>query len=115
MFPFLSDYKRVWDMDLDAKAYKELRDFFRSFDPTHTREDEIFTTLGYIDVHHLAPWIRADTLMLASLIDEICPPSTQFAAYNAITAEKRMVLYPDFGHEQLPGGADEVFTHMLGL
>lgn len=115
VFPFLSDYKRVWDMDLDKGAYKELRDYFRRCDPTHAREDEIFTHLGYIDVHHLAPRIRANTLMLTTLIDDVCPPSTQFAAFNAIPAEKRMVVYPDFGHEGLPGGSDHIFTHMLEL
>lgn len=113
--PFLSDYKRVWDMDLDAGAYQELRDYFRLFDPTHDREDETFTHLGYIDVHHLAPRIRANTLMLTALIDEICPPSTQFAAFNAIAAEKRMVMYPDFGHESLPGGNDLIFSHLSEL
>ncbi|MFN2161951.1 MAG: acetylxylan esterase, partial [Candidatus Promineifilaceae bacterium] len=47
--------------------------------------------------------------------DEICPPSTQFAAYNKITAPKEMVLYPDFGHEDLPGFDDRVFQFMMNL
>jgi cephalosporin-C deacetylase len=115
VFPFLSDYKRVWDLDLDRNAYQELRDYFRRFDPTHERESEVFTRLGYIDVHHLAPRITAGTLMLTTLIDEVCPPSTQFAAFNAITAPKRMIIYPDFGHEALPGAEDAIFTHFLGL
>lgn len=115
VFPFLSDYKRVWDMDLDDRAYRELRDYFRHADPRHERAEEVFRILGYIDVHHLAPRIRADTVMLITLIDEVCPPSTQFAAYNNLRCPKRAVLYPDFGHERLPGGDDEVFTHMQGL
>jgi cephalosporin-C deacetylase len=115
VFPFLSDYRRVWDLDLDRHAYAELREFFRHFDPTHQRAEEIFTRLGYIDVHHLAPRITANTLMLVTLIDEICPPSTQYAAYNAITAPKRMVLYPDFGHERLPGENDLVFQQIMEL
>ena len=114
-FPFLSDYKRVWEMDLDTGAYQEVRDYFRRFDPTHAREEEVFTRLGYIDVHHLAHRIRANTLMLTTLIDNVCPPSTQFAAFNAIAAEKRMVIYPDFGHENLPGGKDQIFSHLLEL
>ena len=115
VFPFLSDYRRVWDMDLDGKAYKELRDHFRRVDPTHESETEIFNHLGYIDVHNLAPRIRANTLMLATLLDDVCPPSTQFAAFNNISSEKRMIIYPDFGHEGLPGGDDHVFSHLLGL
>lgn len=115
VYPFLCDYKRVWDMDLDQQAYAELREYFQRFDPTHEREDELFRKLGYIDCVNLAPRIRARTMMATALLDEICPPSTQFAAYNAITAEKDMVLYPDFGHERLPGWEDRLFAFMLGL
>jgi cephalosporin-C deacetylase len=104
--PFLSDYKRVWNMDLDQNAYEELRYFFMNFDPEHKREDEIFTTLGYISVHHLAPRIKATMLQGSSLRDNICPPSTQFAAYNNVLSEKSMCLYPDFGHG-LPAAWDD--------
>lgn len=112
VFPFLSDYRRVWEMDLTKDAYAELRTFFRNFDPLHEREQEIFTKLGYIDVHHLAPRIRAEVLMLATLMDTICPPSTQFAAYNAIPSAKEVRIYHDFGHEALPGGADAIFSRL---
>lgn len=115
MFPFLCDYKRVWDLDLDQKAYEELRAYFRLFDPTHEREEEIFTRLGYIDNQHLAHRIRADVLFFTALLDDICPPSTQFAVYNKLTCKKQMVLYPDFGHEGLPGAGDRIFEFMMGL
>lgn len=115
VFPFLSDYQRVWEMDLAEGAYAELKDYFRRFDPTHAREAEIFTRLGYIDVQHLAPRIQAEVLMGCGLMDKICPPSTQFAAYNKITAPKRVTIYPDFGHENLPGFAEETMQFMLGL
>ena len=55
VYPFLSDYKRVWDMDMDMRAYAEMRTFFRHHDPRHEREDEIFMKLGYIDIANLAP------------------------------------------------------------
>lgn len=115
VYPFLSDYKRVWEMDLAENAYGEVKDFFRRFDPLHEREEEIFARLGYIDVQNLAPRIKAEVMMGTGLMDDICPPSTQFAAYNRITSPKRMALYPDFGHEGLPGFADRVFEFMAGL
>jgi cephalosporin-C deacetylase len=115
VFPFLCDYRRVWEMDLAKAAYEELRYFFRAFDPTHQREEEIWTRLGYIDCQYLAPRIRARVQMHTGLMDEICPPSTQFAAYNKITSPKEMVIYPDFGHEGLPGKEDRVFEFMCGL
>ncbi len=109
IYPYLSDYKRVWEMDLDQGAYDGLKYYFRHFDPRHEREDEIFTKLGYIDIQFLAPRIRAKVLMATGLRDTICPPSTQFAAYNKITSEKEVVIYPDYGHEGLKGHSDIVF------
>lgn len=115
VFPFLSDYKRVWEMDLAKDAYAELKTFFRHFDPLHEREDEIFTRLGYINVKNLAPRITAECLLALTLMDNICPPSTQFAVYNNISGKKDAVIYPDFGHEGLPGFQDKAFNFLLGL
>ncbi|RME81021.1 MAG: acetylxylan esterase [Caldilineae bacterium] len=115
VYPFLCDYKRVWELDLDVDAYAELRDYFRRFDPTHNRADEIFTRLGYIDVQFLCPRIEADVLMATALLDQICPPSTQFAAYNKIRSRKQVIFYPDYGHETLPGHNDRVFEFMQRL
>jgi cephalosporin-C deacetylase len=115
VYPFLCDYQRVWEMDLAVNAYEELRTYFRQFDPRHERESEIFTKLGYIDCQHLAPRIRAEVLMSVGLMDQICPPSTQFAAYNKITAKKDVIIYPDYAHEGMPGLNDSIFEFMAGL
>ena len=115
MMPFLCDYRRVWEMDLDVAAYRELRDYFRHFDPRHEREAEVFTKLGYIDNQHLAHRIRAEIKMFTGLIDTVCPPSTQFAAYNKITAKKSVVIYPDFAHESYPDADDICMEFMLGM
>ncbi len=114
-FPFLCDYQRVWEMDLAKDAYEELRTFFRQFDPQHQREAEIFTRLGYIDVQHLASRIRGEVFMGVGLMDTICPPSTQFAAYNKMTCTKTLSIFPDFGHEGLPGFNDQVYQFMEQL
>lgn len=115
IFPFLSDYQRVWKIDQDVDAYQELRDWFRRFDPRHERETEIFNQLGYIDIQHLAPRIQGEVMMAAGLMDTICPPSTQFAAYNKIQAPKSLEIYPDYAHEPLPGIQDRIFQFMMGL
>lgn len=110
--PFLSDYQRVWEMDLAKDAYQELKAYFRFFDPRHERAKEIFTTLGYIDVHHLAHRIKAETLMATGLQDAITPPSSVFAAYNHLPGKKEMMVYPDFGHEVMPGFGDRAFEFL---
>ncbi len=116
VFPFLSDYRRVWEMDQAKDAYVELKDYFRRFDPTHETEDRVFEQLGYIDIQHLAPRIRATVLWTVCLMDTVCPPSSQFAAYNKISSPKDLVVYPDFAHEvNLPGLFDRTFHFMKGL
>jgi len=115
VYPFLCDYQRVYEMDLAVEAYEELSHYFRRFDPTHQIETEIFTRLGYIDVQHLANRIQARVLMATALMDTVCPPSSQFAVYNKISSPKEMVLYPDFGHEGLPGHSDRVFEFLSEL
>ncbi|TVY03925.1 alpha/beta fold hydrolase [Paenibacillus cremeus] len=115
VYPFLSDYKRVWEMDLAKDAYAELRTYFRHFDPQHKREDDIFTKLGYIDIQHLASRIQAEVLIGVGLMDNICPPSTQFAAINKMTAPVQLEIYPDFAHEQLPGMHDKIFQFLKTL
>lgn len=113
MVPFLSDYKRVWEMDLDINAYRDIRYYFRWYDPLHTREEEIFTKLGYIDVHNLAHRIRADVLMETGLLDNVCPPSTQFAVYNNLVCRKKHLIYPDYGHDSPRGAADLMFRFIV--
>ncbi len=109
VFPFLCDYRRVWEMDLAKDAYQELRTWFRHFDPRHEREQAVFEQLGYIDLQHLSKRIRGEVLMATGLMDTICPPSSQFAMYNRIQSKKDVVIYPDFGHEGLPGFDDITF------
>lgn len=110
--PFLCDYRRVWEMDLSVDAYSELREYFRHMDPQHKCESEIFTRLGYIDNKNIAHRIRAEVKMFTGLMDTICPPSTQFAAYNRITAPKSVEIYPDFAHEGYPN-EDDITIHFL--
>jgi len=115
VYPYLSDYKRVWEMDLDKGAYDGLKYYFRHFDPRHEREDEIFEKLGYIDIQFLAPRIKARVMMGTGLMDTTCPPSTQFAAFNKMTCEKEVVIYPDYGHEGLKGHSDITFAFLKNL
>jgi cephalosporin-C deacetylase len=115
VYPFLCDYRRVWEMDLAKHAYEELTYYFRHFDPLHEREEEVWTRLGYIDNQYLAPRIEAEVMMAVGLMDEICPPSSQFAAFNKIKSKKETVIYPDFGHEHLPGFNDRTYRFITGL
>ena len=114
--PYLSDYKRVYEMDLHGGiAYEGLNYYFRHFDPTHERFDEVYEKLGYIDIQNLAKRMKAELLMFTGLMDTICPPSTQFAMYNKVDSKKNVVLYPDYGHENFKGSFDRIFEFLSDL
>ena len=115
VYPFLSDYRRVWHMDLDKFAYEGIRQYFRRFDPRHEHESHFFHCLSYIDIQNLAHRVKAEVTMATGLIDEICPPSTQYAVYNKLEVTKEMILYPDFGHEPLPGINDLLLKSLLAF
>jgi cephalosporin-C deacetylase len=115
VYPFLSDYRRVWEMDEAKDAYLELQEYFRHSDPMHRLDQKVFEMLGYIDIQFLAPRIQAEVLWAIGLMDTICPPSSQFAVFNKIASPKTMAVYPDFGHESLPGFNDQAFQFLKAM
>jgi cephalosporin-C deacetylase len=62
-------------------------------------EDAARRTLRHVDGALLAPRITANTLVAVGLRDPITPPSTVFAAFNAIEAEKEIEVFPYSGHD----------------
>ncbi|GLC89578.1 acetylxylan esterase [Lysinibacillus piscis] len=116
VYPFLSDYRRVWeDMDIQSTAYEEIAAYFKTRDPNHEREEEVFERLGYIDIQYLATRIKGNVQWALAMKDLICPPSTQFATYNKISSHKEMIIFYEYGHEHLPGMADRMFEQMKQL
>ncbi|WP_322552644.1 acetylxylan esterase (plasmid) [Priestia megaterium] len=108
IYPFLSDYKRAWDLDISNSAYEEIYYYFKFIDPNHECEQELFSKLGYIDIQHLAERIQADVLWAVGMEDQLCPPSTQFAVYNKIKSPKNMLIYYEYGHEYIRTLGDKV-------
>jgi cephalosporin-C deacetylase len=109
VFPFLTDYQRAYELSLGEEPYDEINQWFRKRDPRHLREAEVFERLGYIDIQHLAPRIRATVDFTSAFEDVVCPPSTQFATYNKLAGPKSLRIYPDHGHDELPGLPDILF------
>src|ERR1700759_1911001 len=62
-------------------------------------EDAAFATLSYFDGAVLARRATAPALFSVALMDETCPPSTVYAAYNAYGGAKEIVTYPYNDHE----------------
>lgn len=114
-YPFLSDYRKALQMSKNGAfwAYEELQHFFKTRDPLHENEDNFFAVLDYIDVGFLVKRIRGKVLCFTGLLDELVPVETQFAVFNRIECQKKMFIYPEYGHEQLPKASDIILEELI--
>lgn len=93
--PFLCHFQRAVGLTAE-RPYEEIVRFLKIH---RDQEARVFKTLAYFDGIHFAPRIQAQALFSTSLMDAICPPSTVFAAYNAMTVPKAIEVYRFNGHE----------------
>lgn len=59
-----------------------------------TLTPEVIETLSYYDVVNFARKLTVPVYMTWGYNDDVCPPTTSFAVYNAITAHKEALLTP---------------------
>jgi cephalosporin-C deacetylase len=106
--PFLCDIQRA--ITLAPRApYTEIPEFLaKNIDLI----EPALNTLRYIDCALLARRITAATLVSVGLMDDICPPSTVFAAYNEITAAKEIAVFPYSGHSWPDAHTERQLTHL---
>ena len=93
--PFLCDFRRAIDV-APFGPYSEIVTFLRTFPHLY---HAALRTLSYCDCVNLAPWIKCRTVVCNCLWDDVCPPSTIFAAYNHVLAEKQIEVYPFHKHD----------------
>ena len=67
----------------------------------HATEAKIGVT-AYYDAVNFARRIKAPALLTWGYNDTVCPPTSMHAAYNVITAPKRLVLSLEAGHTTSP-------------
>ncbi|MBK9928184.1 MAG: acetylxylan esterase [Anaerolineales bacterium] len=107
--PFLCHYRRATEIS-DGYPYKEIAEFCHA---QRDKVDVVFNTLSYFDGVNFAARAKAKALFNTALMDQICPPSTVFAAYNHWAGEKDIKVYPYNGHEG--GGTYQTIENMKFL
>jgi cephalosporin-C deacetylase len=93
--PFLCHFRRALEVT-DEHPYLELKRFLAIH---RLEEDRVFRTLAYVDGRHFAARASAPALFSVGLEDQITPPSTVFAAYNAYAGPKEIKVWPYNGHD----------------
>ena len=115
LYPFLSDYRRVFELGADEIAYEGIRYYSRWFDPDGTREDEWFAKLAYIDTVSFAHLVRCPILFGTGLDDTVCPVPTQDAVYNHLSCEKERHFFEGKGHVEIQAFDDMIPAYLEQL
>jgi cephalosporin-C deacetylase len=93
--PFLCNFRRATEIT-DAMPYREIAEYLKT---RRDRVEETFRTLSYFDNINFASRSSAPAMFSVALMDEVCPPSTIYAAYNHYAGPKEIRVWPYNGHE----------------
>ncbi|AEV86371.1 acetyl xylan esterase [Actinoplanes sp. SE50] len=93
--PFLCDIRRAVTIS-DSFPFQEIVQFLRA---NPDRAEQTFATLDHFDVVNLARTVTAPALFSTALMDQVCPPSGVFAAYNELRGEKEIEVFEWDGHD----------------
>jgi cephalosporin-C deacetylase len=93
--PFLCDFPRGTTLT-DKLPYAEIARYLKAH---RDHVGQAYRTLSYFDGAVLARQATAPALFSVALMDETCPPSTVFAAYNHYAGGKDIRVYPYNDHE----------------
>jgi cephalosporin-C deacetylase len=108
--PFLCDYPRAVQK-ASKDPYLEVVRFLAQH---RDKKAIVFDTLNYFDGVNFARQARAAALFSVAVMDETCPPSTVYGAFNAYAGgDKTMVEYEFNNHEG--GGAFQDQAQMRWL
>lgn len=97
--PFLCNIPRAARIAA-APPYTEVASYLQLY---RDRTASVFRTLSYFDAAQHATRATAPALFSIAMMDEVCPPSTCFTAYNRYAGPKDVRVYEFNGHE---GGAE---------
>lgn len=107
--PFLCDFPRAVQ-----KAVRDPYGEIISFLAQHRdKKANVFDTLRYFDGVCFARHAQAEALFSVALMDDVCPPSTVYGAFNAYAGGKTMLDYEFNNHEG--GGPFQDREQMLWL
>jgi cephalosporin-C deacetylase len=93
--PFLCHFQRATQIT-DTFPYQEISKYCQIH---RDKIETVFNTLAYFDGINFAARAQASALFSVALMDEVCPPSTVFAAYNYYAGPKQIQVWQYNHHE----------------
>jgi cephalosporin-C deacetylase len=93
--PYGCHFRRAIGLTPEA-PYAEIAEYLRVH---RDAEEAVMHTLSYFDGVNFAARACAPALFSAALMDQVCPPSTIFAARNHYAGPHELLVWPYNGHE----------------
>ncbi|MDQ3844433.1 MAG: acetylxylan esterase, partial [Bacteroidota bacterium] len=81
--------------------------------PANDKKDKI-ETVSYYDVVNFAKALTIPGMYSWGFNDEVCPPTSMYAAYNVITAPKELFVAQETGHWTYPEQNEKLNNWMAG-
>jgi cephalosporin-C deacetylase len=94
--PFLCDYPRAVQT-AGRDPYLEIVRFLAQH---RDKKEQVFETLRYFDGVNFARQAKAPALFSVALMDDICPPSTVYGAFNAYAGTDKSIEEYEFNNHE---------------
>ena len=93
--PFLCNLPRALEI-ADSDPYGEVVRYLKVH---RDQREQVLRTLSYFDGVNFSRRAHVPALFSVALMDETCPPSTVYSAYNTYAGPKEISVYPYNDHE----------------
>lgn len=93
--PYLCNFRRAVDI-CGRGPYLEIADYLKL---RNGEADSVFDVLANFDAAVLVSRATAPALFSIAMMDDVCPPSTCFSAFNRYSGPKEVRVYEFNGHE----------------
>ena len=113
LYPFLANFKNIYEKDNRKNAYGELTHHGRWFNTTGKNTEKFLNNLFYLDTINFSRNLKCSVLFGITNLDEDCPKETQEKIYNEITSRKKACIYKKYYHENIPNFNDEIVSFLL--
>lgn len=88
--------------DMTGYLHGRAGGWFHAFKEKENQTREKIETSKYYDTVNFAKRLKTPGIYAFGYNDEVCPPTSMYAAYNTITAPKKLLLGLEMGHNNSP-------------
>jgi cephalosporin-C deacetylase-like acetyl esterase len=94
--------------DMTGYIYGRAGGWFHGFKGAENRTKEKIETSKYYDTVNFAKRLKIPGIYSFGYNDEVCPPTSIYAAYNSISAPKKLLLGLEMGHNNSPEQTERI-------